>query len=618
MKMKEDPTKRERSGPGVTRREVLHLAIAAPLLSLTPKDALAQAEAPAGLTLDMIAMSPVRVVFEAPGVDRIRVTRTWDGSLCRTKVVNSGRETVRIKEIVLFDVTHTLPPETHLYGEGFQMLSQTGGTLGTPEDIGDYTDAKHYRLREPAGAKALYGLMTLTPPAGPTSLLAFTSCRRFTGQFYVQGTSLQIVVDTEGREIAYEEEWVLEDFTFRSGDDREALLGETAALLNASHPPLRTPAPPTGWCSWYAFGPSVTAKQVLDNLDVIAKQVPGLKYIQVDDGYQPAMGDWLETGKAFGGDVQGVLKQIRTRGFEPALWSAPFIAERESNVFRQHPDWFVKDAEGRPLPSDQVTFGGWRRGPWYALDGTHPEVQAHLETVFRTLRNDWGCTYLKLDGTFWGAMHGGRFHDPKATRIEAYRRGMEAIRRGAGDAFLLGGNHPMWASLGLLHGSRGSNDIKRTWERVKGTARQNLERNWQNGRLWWNDPDVVVLTGALTEEQFRFHATALYATGGLLLSGDDLTKLGKPKLDMLRKLLPPTGVAARFHDRTLSVGTIDLPGRKVIALLNWDDSPRELSFSVPGPCRIRELWTGEDIRHPGGRFSKPLPAHSGRLLDCET
>ena len=80
--------------------------------------------------------------------------------------------------------------------------------------------------------------------------------------------------------------------------------------------------------------------------------------------------------------------------------------------------------------------------------------------------SEWGCTYFKLDANFWGAMHGGRFHDPRATRVEAYRRGMEAIRRGAGDSFLLGCNHPIWPSAGLIHGSRSSNDIKRTWDRV--------------------------------------------------------------------------------------------------------------------------------------------------------
>jgi hypothetical protein len=181
----------------------------------------------------------------------------------------------------------------------------------------------------------------------------------------------------------------------------------------------------------------------------------------------------------------------------------------------------------------------------------HLRAQAHFESVFRTMRTGWGCTYFKLDANFWGAIHGGRFHDPKATRIEAYRRGMEAVRRGAGEAFLLGCNHPIWGSLGLLHGSRSSNDIKRTWDRVARTARENLGRNWQNGRLWWNDPDAVVLAGDLGEEERSFHATAILATGGMVLYGDDLSTIPPTRLEMLRKLHPPTGVAARFEDDSL-------------------------------------------------------------------
>ena len=151
-------------------------------------------------------------------------------------------------------------------------------------------------------------------------------------------------------------------------------------------------------------------------------------------------------------------------------------------------------------------------------------------------------------------MHGGRFHDPRATRVEAYRRGMEAVVRGAGDSFLLGCNHPIWPSLGLIHGSRSSNDIKRTWDRIK-THRhgRTCSRNWQNGRLWWNDPDAIVLAGDLTDAECQFHATAIYASGGMVLSGDDLTKLPPARAAMLRKLLPPTGVAAAFDDASLGL-----------------------------------------------------------------
>ena len=90
-----------------------------------------------------------------------------------------------------------MPPATRLYGEGFQMLTQTGGTLGAPLDYSQYTDAKHYKLPEPPDARTFYGLLTLVPPGEDVSALAFTSCRRFSGAFRVAGagSALQVVVE---------------------------------------------------------------------------------------------------------------------------------------------------------------------------------------------------------------------------------------------------------------------------------------------------------------------------------------------------------------------------------------------------------------------------------------
>jgi alpha-galactosidase len=193
---------------------------------------------------------------------------------------------------------------------------------------------------------------------------------------------------------------------------------------------------------------------------------------------------------------------------------------------------------------------------------------------------------------------------------------MRAILKGTGDAFVLGCNHPIWASAGLIHGSRSSNDIKREWKRIETTARQNLMRNWQNGRLWWNDPDAVVLTGTLPENEYRFHATAIYATGGMILSGDDLTTMSPARLTMLRRLEPPTGVAARFDDESLRVGTMDLKDRRAVCLLNWQDTPQTLTFPLPRPALVKELWTGEDYGKREGRVSVALGPRDGRVFLC--
>jgi len=559
--------------------------------------------------------APPATVVTADGARAtgIEVVREYDGPFCSPRLVNRTDRRVAIREVVLLDVRLTAPPEATIYGEGFQMLSQTGGTLGVPADLSQYTDAAHYRLPGAADGRTFYGLFAVTHQSLST-LYAFTSCARFSGKLVLQSGRLRAVVDTEGLTLEPREVWELEEFAVLEASDRARAFAQVGDRLARNHPPIRGAQPPTGWCSWYCFGPRVTAQQVLDNLDMIAKSFPRLKYVQIDDGYQSAMGDWLTTGAAFGGNIRTVLDEIRRRGFEPAIWVAPFVAEAASNVFTQHPDWFVADASGAPLRSDRVTFGGWRRGPWYALDGTHPGVQTHFERVFGTMRGEWGCTYFKLDANFWGAMHGGRFHDPKATRIEAYRRGMQAIGRGAKDAFLLGCNHPIWPSAGLVHGSRSSNDIKRTWDRVMTTARQNLSRNWQNGRLWWNDPDAVVLAGELNDVECQFHATAIYASGGMVLSGDDLTAMPAPRAAMLRKLLPPTGIAAEFEDAALRVGWVPLPEGRMICLFNWDDEPMMLTPHLTSPATVVDYWSGESLGRREGALSIPMAARSARLL----
>jgi alpha-galactosidase len=600
----------------MNRREFIRLSTGTLAASCWPPFSLGYAD-----TLEHnLRVAPGRIVALDPGQDlrNVELRRSWEASFCKLQLINHGDRKVRIKEVVACEARHGLSDETGLYGESFQMLSQTAGTLGHPLDLG-YSELKHYRIPQPSDALAMSGMMTLSLPAERTLLLGFSSCHRFIGRFFLYPGAIQGVLDTEGLELAPGENWELEELMIGEGRQRSDLLSNLAHRIARNHPKRNFQPVPTGWCSWYCFGPKVTADQVLQNLDLISQKLPQLRYVQIDDGYQAAMGDWLETGKAFGGDVVKVLEEVRRRGFEPAIWVAPFVAEQNSQVFQQHPDWFIQGAEGKPLVSSDVTFGGWRHGPWYALDGTHPQVQQHFENVFKTMRRDWGCTYFKLDATFWGAMHGGRFHDPKATRIEAYRRGMEAIRRGAGDSFILGCNHPIWPSFGLIDGSRSSGDIKRTWNNFRSQARQTLNRNWQNGHLWWNDPDAVLLTGDLKDDEFQFHATAVYASGGMVLSGDDLTKISPERQTMLKGLLPPTGVAAEFKNDSLDVGFIHLPDKLMVCLFNWSDAPLNLSVQLPAAAHVRDYWSHEDLgRRQGTVEIRNMPPHSARLLICQS
>jgi alpha-galactosidase len=192
---------------------------------------------------------------------------------------------------------------------------------------------------------------------------------------------------------------------------------------------------------------------------------------------------------------------------------------------------------------------------------------------------------------------------------------MQAILRGVGDSFILGCNHPIWPSLGLIHGSRSSGDISRRWPKFRGIARENLSRNWQNGKLWWNDPDAVVLTGNLSEDEFLFHATMAYAAGGMILSGDDLTKIPPQKMAMLKKLLPPTGRAAVFEDESLRLGFVDLPGERAACVFNWEDQSQDIKVPLARRSSVKDFWTGANLgTHEGAFEIRGIPPHSARIL----
>ena len=594
---------------------------------IKPLRAAGENTVPAAAWVEKIQQAPWRVetINGRPvPAGQVRLERKWSGHRCQSVLVNIGREPLRLGNIILFDVTrHGLDSATPIYGEGFQMLAQTGGTLAQPAPIGSYPDVKHYRIPEPDGWPTVYGMMTLDLGAHQQVLLGFSSCQKFIGRISFTPESLRVSVDPEGLELAPGEAWPLEEFIALAGNDRNDLLDELAAAIARNHPPLSPPALTNrvGWCTWYGVGGAGNQKIITATAAHFAAVLPELRFIQIDEGYCPALGDWLEPLPKFG-DMPATLAAIRTNGFLPGLWLAPFIAQSNSQVLQIHPDWFVQNAAGQPLDASTIGFGGWSHGPWRVLDGTNPDTQKHLEAVFRTLRDQWGVPYFKLDATYWGAIHGGKHFDPKATRVEAYRRGLAAILRGAGpDAVILGCNAPVWPSLGLVNGMRTSDDVNRSRRSFFNTARENFNRGWQNGKLWVNDPDNVLLAGngrdntVITSNLWQLHATAIHAVGGLILTGDKTENLQAPQLAMLHKLIPPTGKCARFDDSRFETGVTDLGDRKYLYAFNWSATNTSRTFRLPAKFRLTDFWTGTDLgTHEGNYVVKDLPAESAQLI----
>jgi hypothetical protein len=160
------------------------------------------------------------------------------------------------------------------------------------------------------------------------------------------------------------------------GDDPHDLLAWWAERVGTEQR-ARTSAPyQVGWCSWYHWFTDVTEA----DLAATVARAPEWPFdvIQLDDGYQHDIGDWLETNETFPSGVPHIAETITASGRTAGLWLAPFLAMGGSRTATAHPGWLARWHDGRPLIGNHNPAWG---GSALALDVTHPEVLAHLEHV---------------------------------------------------------------------------------------------------------------------------------------------------------------------------------------------------------------------------------------------
>ncbi|HKV55680.1 MAG TPA: glycoside hydrolase family 36 protein [Candidatus Binataceae bacterium] len=422
---------------------------------------------------------------------------------------------------------------------------------------------------------------------------------------------------------------------WRSNQDAARMASRWAGLLG-KRMDARVGAPyQRGWCSWYHYFDAITEDAVRSNLRVLkqmSREYP-IEVVQIDDGYQAALGDWDRTNAKFPSGLAALAAEIRDAGFTAGLWTAPFLATRDSALMRGHPGWFI-GAPGAE-PTAVVRNPSWTAGDdkfAYALDPSHPEVVEHLERLFDRLARVFGYGYLKLDFLFAAAA--GPCHDPGLTRAETLRRGLEAIRRGAGNqTFLLGCGCPLGQAVGVVDGMRIGPDVAPDWGgEVEPGTRVAIDaivaRSFMHRRLWLNDPDCLMLRGSETrltrEERFAL-AAAIAASGGMLLISDDMSLLTDEAAALFRMASEiGTEVDSASYDETpLATTLMANPALKTIEtqtgrgrlrlMLNLGETAQSVSKSTLGLDNTAALVSG-----PDGETSLAehlvLPAHSARII----
>lgn len=375
--------------------------------------------------------------------------------------------------------------------------------------------------------------------------------------------------------------------------------------------------PLSGFCTWYYYGPNISQESVLHDLEEVAshKEIP-YKLFQIDDGWFQRRGDFCENDKFR--SMAEIATKIKSHGLIPGIWVDPHIADVESEIFKNHKDWFVRTLDGNDIH------------PSHALDFSNPQVEEWLYNLFTKLTKEWGYRYIKVD-LIAPALCIGKYHDPSFNSLKNYRKSFEIIRRAVGnDVYILSCSSPIMACLGLADSVRTSVDIFERYASLLDVFGRSLNRTYLCKNLIINDADCLLLRNAQNEDDQCFrncvrtqheietYVTAMLATGSPIIHSDKLQLLKNDHFKLLTSMFPLLGRPAKcvnFMDETIPC-TLDF-GKcgnfSIVAFINWSEKENKV-FKLRKKGYVFEYWRQQFYGYSDGCMEIDVPAHQVKLF----
>ena len=372
--------------------------------------------------------------------------------------------------------------------------------------------------------------------------------------------------------------------------------------------------------TWYGIEgwkgkPAQTKEWLYPNIDWVAKHL--LPYaeqlvFQLDDNYYTDNDQYM----------RDISDYIRSKGLIPGIWFTPYtVAPKE--VTEQHPDWFIHDKDGKPIP----TFGGVSYRGDMTLNVTKPDaVKSWFGMWWRKASETWNFEFFKIDGqpqvidTYGKATDGGG--------VEGYRKGLAIAREMVGPEKFINGcwGIPLGA-IGRVDGSRTGGDTGNQAHAIDIVLRW----NFLNNVCWWSDPDAAANLYKATVERARLNAQARVLTGQQFLTDDVWTsvpeairrvwQLSYPMLDIKPVNLYRIDDWKKYDlfDLRIAkpwgtwdvVGLFNYEGRPVVKTLDLARLPLEAE-----EVHVYEYWKGiylGKFRHDA-KIQRFLEAYEGELF----
>ena len=120
----------------------------------------------------------------------------------------------------------------------------------------------------------------------------------------------------------------------------------------------------------------------------------GVELFVLDDGWfgkrcgeQAGLGDWVANPDRLKNGVTGLAQRIEDLGMKFGLWFEPEMVNKDSDLYREHPDWIIQ------TPGRRNSHGRYQ----YVLDFSRKEVVDRIYEMMDKILSEAKVSYIKWD-----------------------------------------------------------------------------------------------------------------------------------------------------------------------------------------------------------------------------
>ncbi len=419
------------------------------------------------------------------------------------------------------------------FGGKFSVIS-CGDSMGMPGERYDFPGCTHHITSD--------GYLLFRFANGRHLLAGVLRCCAFLPEWSFVNGALSLTLFADCRILTSGETLGPDTFAVIEADSLYKVMHRYGELLTQYNPRAERTVPTL----WHGFGMwgEHTGEEYLDAFR-ICKNVysQDLNLLQVDAGYC-YWGDWLDVWPHLYPDgFWAFVQHIRQENAYTGLWAAPFLAEVDSRLFREHPEYLLKKGDGTPylIYSTGKILG--------VLDFSQDEVCDWWEHIITVMRRQWDIPYFKFDFLRYELMPLQGKHS--MTPNERYQRFLDITNRVFGDdTFLLACTAPFSPTFGRCDAFRLGADITETWPRLLGSARTCAGHAVFHNHPAIGDCDYVQLRGpdtppsrlghkhgTLSLDEAKMWAQFETMFNHIVLAADDPAALEEERKELVRKVL---------------------------------------------------------------------------------